>query len=185
MNIIDTFVVVDPNLISVQFDAYDEHEFRRLFNCWNDPEYLFDFFSEHEGDLCSGFFGNINIETAIHKTRKEAQILERKILFLAKHGNFNPDDALATLFKPLSDFTTKLESLEPSKAKGALSKSWLRIYAIRPFQDDPNFYIITGGAIKLTRQMKDREHTQKELEKIKITIEYLNNPEEQQLLELY
>ena len=32
MNIIDTFVVVDPNLISVQFDAYDEHEFRQNSN---------------------------------------------------------------------------------------------------------------------------------------------------------
>lgn len=185
MNIIDTFVVVDESLLSVQFDTYDQHEFRRLFNCWNDPEYLFEFFSEHERDLCSGFFGNITIETAIHKTRKYAQDLEKKILFLAKNGNVNPDYTLATLFKPLSDFSTKLESLEPSKAKGAEFKSWLRIYAIRPLQEEPNFYIVSGGAIKLTNKMNDRDHTRLELDKIKITVDYLNNPDENQLFELY
>lgn len=41
--------------------------------------------------------------------------------------------------------------------------SWLRIYAIRI---DPNVYIVTGGAIKLTAKMQDREHTQIELEKL-------------------
>lgn len=38
--------------------------------------------------------------------------------------------------------------------------SWLRIYAIKL---DPGIYIITGGAIKLTRTMQEREHTLVEL----------------------
>ena len=41
--------------------------------------------------------------------------------------------------------------------------SWLRIYAIRL---EPNVYIVTGGAIKLTRTMQEREHTAIELRKL-------------------
>lgn len=38
-----------------------------------------------------------------------------------------------------------------------------RIYAIKL---EPGCYIITGGAIKLTRTMQEREHTLKELNKM-------------------
>ena len=38
--------------------------------------------------------------------------------------------------------------------------SWLRIYAIKL---EPGIYVITGGAIKLTRTMQEREHTLVEL----------------------
>lgn len=38
--------------------------------------------------------------------------------------------------------------------------SWLRIYAIR---FEPGIYIVTGGAIKLTATMQEREHTIQEL----------------------
>ena len=41
--------------------------------------------------------------------------------------------------------------------------SWLRLYALK--QDD-NIYLITGGAIKLTRQMSERPHTLNELKKL-------------------
>ena len=38
--------------------------------------------------------------------------------------------------------------------------SWLRIYAIKL---EPGIYVVTGGAIKLTRTMQEREHTLVEL----------------------
>ena len=41
--------------------------------------------------------------------------------------------------------------------------SWLRVYAIRL---EPNVYVVTGGAIKLTRTMQEREHTMEQLEKL-------------------
>lgn len=52
-----------------------------------------------------------------------------------------------------------------SKEKARLHRvhrhaSWLRIYAIKL---DPGIYVITGGAIKLTRTMQEREHTLVEL----------------------
>ena len=53
-----------------------------------------------------------------------------------------------------------------------LHASWLRIYAIKL---DPGCYIITGGAIKLTRTMQEREHTLKELNKMEQVRNYLIN----------
>jgi len=41
--------------------------------------------------------------------------------------------------------------------------SWLRLYAIKL---DPGCYTITGGAIKLTHTMQEREHTLNELKKM-------------------
>ena len=48
--------------------------------------------------------------------------------------------------------------------------SWLRLYAIKLIQGN---YIITGGAIKLTATMQEREHTRQELVKIDRVRRYL------------
>ena len=46
----------------------------------------------------------------------------------------------------------------------------LRIYAICLEKD---LYVVTGGAIKLTRTMQERKHTSYELEKLNKCMEYL------------
>ena len=48
--------------------------------------------------------------------------------------------------------------------------SWLRLYAIKLIQGN---YIITGGAVKLTATMQEREHTRQELVKIDRVRRYL------------
>ena len=48
--------------------------------------------------------------------------------------------------------------------------SWLRVYAIRL---EKNVFVITGGAIKLTRTMQERSHTQAELDKLNQCRQYL------------
>ena len=50
--------------------------------------------------------------------------------------------------------------------------SWLRIYAIKL---EPGCYIITGGAIKLTRTMQERAHTLAELNKMEQVRNFLLN----------
>ena len=50
--------------------------------------------------------------------------------------------------------------------------SWLRIYAIKL---EPGIYIITGGAIKLTRTMQEREHTLVELARMEKVRRFLIN----------
>ncbi|NLA49809.1 MAG: hypothetical protein GX876_10155 [Bacteroidales bacterium] len=53
--------------------------------------------------------------------------------------------------------------MEKKKAYGSKRKTWLRIYALK-FGEDK--YLITGGTIKLTDNISEREHTRKELRKL-------------------
>lgn len=60
-------------------------------------------------------------------------------------------------------------ALQKSKTKPH-RKSWIRLYAIRIAK---HLYVITGGAIKLTQYMKEREHTKLELQKMNRVVEFL------------
>ena len=143
----------------------DSDEFSRLFNNWQDPEYLDGFFNKHKDDLESGFF-NFTIEEAIQKTIDEAYEFEQKILSVAEKGKESITENLQTLFKPLNNYENEIYPIpkyQKSKTYGSNYKSWLRIYAIRI---EKNVFIITGGAIKLTKTMNDREHLKKELIKL-------------------
>ena len=61
---------------------------------------------------------------------------------------------------------------EEKKQKGQYHTlaSWLRLYAIRL---ESGRYIITGGAIKLTATMQEREHTLEELNNLNRVRDYL------------
>ena len=70
---------------------------------------------------------------------------------------------LDTLFRPLDNSRMSESVLSKEKARPHYilrHVSWLRIYAIKLASD---VYIITGGAIKLTATMQEREHTRREL----------------------
>lgn len=77
--------------------------------------------------------------------------------------DISPDSNLDELFRPLYNSQSKELLLNKEKANPKTlthHKSWLRIYALK-LQD--GCYIITGGAIKLTKTMQEREHTLEEL----------------------
>lgn len=152
-------------LTSFRYDTDQPDEFSRLFSQWQDPEFLYNFFTEHIEDLQSGFFGTVSLPTAIRRTRDEARKLEHMLLQLAigKH------DDLDSIFLPLT-LEEPIE-LTRSKAKGDTQRSWLRIYAIKL---QSNVYVVTGGSIKLTRGMQDRNHTMLELRKFERCKDFLH-----------
>lgn len=150
-------------LFAFRFGTDQPDEFARLFTQWHDPEYLFEFFTEHAEDLQSGFYGPISIPTAASRTRDEARRLEKALEKLADSA-----DNLDSKFVPLA--LTEPYVLPRSKAAGDNLKTWLRVYAIKI---EPNVYVVTGGAIKLTRRMQDRTHTQQELDKLTRCRDYL------------
>lgn len=59
---------------------------------------------------------------------------------------------------------------EKAKGRRSAHDSWLRIYALRL---ESNTYLVTGGAIKLTRTMEEREHTLNELKRMEQVRNYL------------
>ena len=117
------------------------------------------FFKENIEDLIENFQIE-KISEAIQDTFEDADDLEELIL------EFPYTENLDELFRPLDVTDVKSTELTRRKARRQDRRqhaSWLRIYAIRL---ETNVYVVTGGAIKLTHLMQDREHTSLELEKL-------------------
>lgn len=149
----------DGRLWAVRYEGHPDNILAMTFEKWNDHDWLRDFFVANSCDL-SSYFKITNLNQAIYDTISDAQEMECVIL------DSISSDKLDSLFKPLENLRASEVLLGKEKAKGARNfrhDSWLRLYAIR-FQR--NSYLVTGGAIKLTRTMKEREHTLEELRKL-------------------
>jgi hypothetical protein len=169
MVIVDIFEIVDESLYSAVFEDNEEDSLSVVLDDLNNPEYLYEFFEKHEDDLKSGFFGSITIEQAVEITKDEIQKLEDDLIEIAELGKETEDNLQELIFETLHKSDTSLKYIE-TKAKGLLKKSWVRLYAI---ELAPNLYVITGGGIKLTETMNDREHLLKELDKLKAVKAFL------------
>lgn len=163
------FVRIIPeydHLWSVMADGEQVDELTMLFRQWHNAEFLLDFFIANFDDLKS-FFKIERLDQAVADTLEDADALEELVL------DFPYTEHLDELFKPLDITDSHISELTREKARNWDRKrhaSWLRIYAIRL---DPNVYVITGGAIKLTRTMQEREHTLRELDKLNRCKAYL------------
>ncbi|KAF0216138.1 MAG: hypothetical protein FD178_1336 [Ignavibacteria bacterium] len=162
------FVLQNQGLFSLKYEGEVFDEFRRVFKLWEDPTYLFEFFTENEADLKSWYGGNISIEDAINITIEDSHMLRKNILDVFKSNEKNPK-YLNNIFLPFDNETRSSDQgLERCKAK--FKKGWLRVYAINVPDDH---FVVTGGTIKLTRKMQDREYTNNELIKITNGLDYL------------
>jgi hypothetical protein len=171
MKIVTIFETQNQALLSFQYEDQINDEFDRLFDQWQDIEYLEDFFEKNKSDLNSGFFGKRTIEDAVMQTREDAKELQKQLLEIESSDENNPK-SLNSLFRPLDNITYKQDELEKTKVRGIIDRSWIRLYAIKVPE---NYYIITGGTIKLTRTMMERSHTQKELERLDNCLAFLRN----------
>ncbi|WP_353720468.1 hypothetical protein [Dyadobacter sp. 676] len=169
MEICGIFEIVPDSLYSVQFDGEPKHEFLKTFRLWSDRTYLESFFTKHYEDLLA-FWEYMSVEEAVAVTIGEGALLEETILKIARAGMHGGYDNLSAIFKPLTPVATSLEHFEKSKARGFRRKSWLRVYAIRL---GVNHFIVTGGVIKLTRTMNEREHLLNELNKMEDVCRFL------------
>ncbi len=160
--------IFGEHLKAIKYPEEEKDEFARIFELWQDSEYLEDFFETHKADLTSGHWKDINVNSAIFETYDYAEIFEERLRELSKQSPKRVKSGLDKIFKPLHDSQTQVIPLNRSKAK----QDWLRIYALRI---ESNVYVIIGGAIKLTRTMQEREHTNRELEKMEAVRKFLIN----------
>lgn len=159
--------ILDNNsLWAVRYDGAKDNALQLLFEQWSDPEWLVDFFLANMSDLTS-YFKITDINQAIYDTIDDSLSMQCLIL------DISPNADLDRLFRPLENSRINEMLLGWEKAKirnRPHHASWLRIYAIKL---EPGCYIITGGAIKLTRTMQEREHTLIELNKMEAVRNYL------------
>ena len=118
-------------------------------------DFLENFFRNNSKDLAS-YFKITDLDLATYDTLEDANELRCIIL------DISPDANIDHLFRPLENSRTAEMLLGRGKAKGRhrIHDSWLRIYALKV---EEKTYLITGGAIKLTRTMEERKHTLDEL----------------------
>lgn len=162
-------ITEDGRLWSVRYDNEDDNALATLFDNWNDVLWLRSFFKNNINDL-SSYFRVTDVNQAIYDTIEESDKIECLIMDLS------PDADLDRLFRPLSNNRTSdtLLGKEKARLKECISNhaSWLRIYALKL---SSGIYIITGGAIKLTATMQERQHTLIELQKMENVRNFLIN----------
>lgn len=163
-----TFDEITENgkLWAAHFDGETENELSKVFAKWNDTDWLYVFFEQNIADL-SSYFKITDITQAVMDTIDDSHELECVLLDLS------PDADLSMLFRPLNNNEASDVLLQKEKARLKYRfkhSSWLRLYAIKLAT---GIYIITGGAIKLTATMQEREHTRIELAKLEKVRRYL------------
>ena len=152
-------ITEDRRLWAVRYDGDEDNCLDSLFDQWNDVAWLRAFFKANSKDL-EGYFKITNINDAIRRTIDDSEQLEAIIM------DISPEANLDLIFRPLSNsrIAKCLLGKEKARLKNLVGRSsWLRIYAIKLAK---GVYVVTGGAIKLTATMQEREHTAAELAKI-------------------
>jgi hypothetical protein len=159
MKLVSIFDPTKHTLLAIQYDGEEEDEYKKALNNWADVTYLRNFFKEHESDLLYGFYQFSSVNDAIRHTIVLALDLD-DLLFEHADGEATAiENMLQSLFKPLNNNETTINDLQKSK----FQNSWLRIYAIRIA---PNCYVVTGSAIKLVRNMHEKDYLVNELKKL-------------------
>ena len=161
-------ITEDGRLWAVRYEGCEDNVLYSLFEQWNDVAWLRNFFKANSKDLES-YFKITNINDAIRRTIDDSNELEAIIM------DISPEANLDLIFRPLSNSTIGecLLGKEKARLKNLVGRSsWLRIYAIKLTK---GAYIITGGAIKLTATMQEREHTEIELRQLEKVRNFLIN----------
>ncbi|MBS1533968.1 MAG: hypothetical protein JST78_02740 [Bacteroidetes bacterium] len=159
MVIVRTFV---QNLYAFQHLPDGPDALEHVLDEWEDPLFLFNFFTENEADLKSEH----TIQEAVEITRKEVKRFRNRMVALTEATPHQ----LNEFFTNLYNNEYKATELPRQKAK----QNWLRLYALKISQEEKeDLYVITGGMIKLTLNMEDRPHGEEERTRINQCRDYL------------
>jgi len=170
MKLVSIFVENFEGLHSVHYHDERLAEYYRLFELWNDVEYLLEYCQRNQEYIYNDFWKVNRLEEFIDMIQDEAEKLEDFFLSFKENGLYVESGVIQQIFIPLNNHTTSVPSLQESKAKLEVSKPKLRFYAIRI---NKNTFIHTGGCIKLTHRMEEHPDSQIELNKIISVKEWL------------
>lgn len=176
MNLIPIFVDSETSegLYAIQYLDGDLDEFERLFDLWNDIEFITQYFATNQKHIVSEYFANVTIDELITKILNEVEELENLLESYSELGFKKAGSNLQMLFKPLHNKQYTIPPHQETKAKiddkRNFPKPLLRLYGIRL---GDNTFVITGGAIKLTKTMEEHPDTITELKKIETVKSFL------------
>ncbi len=168
MNIVSIIANEDgEGLYSIQEEEGGKDAYTAFVERTGDIEYLQNYFEANLEKL--PFFEIKSIEEAIEQTLYELEELQ---LWLQECATNEYNENLQFIFQPLYNHVYELQPYQKSKARLSPGKQWLRLYAIRL---DANFYVITGGGIKLTATMQEDSLLMAELDKLSLVEDFLRD----------
>lgn len=151
--------IFEPYLYAFQYENEDENEYDRLMNYWSDAIELEQFFTDNI-HLLNQKYKNLTIDTASEQTADIVDNIRNEIE--------DKQENLDTLFQNLNDMVSSRRNMSDQKHKN----KWVRLFAI---MIEPNYYIVTGGAIKLSEKLENHPTTLNELQKLKMCQTYFFN----------
>jgi hypothetical protein len=150
MDIINIFA---PQLYAIRYKNEALDAYNKCIDNWTDVEYVRRFVKDHQADI-----EGRDLNQVVEEIIEDAQGIDDILYELSN----STDKSINQFFAPLRNSEYQVKLL--SRQKGRVNrKSYTRIYGIRIESD---CYVITGGALKFTQFMKDREHTYQELKNI-------------------
>ncbi|MBV6641471.1 MAG: hypothetical protein KI791_12160 [Cyclobacteriaceae bacterium] len=156
MRISSILPVIPEKLFRVVYNDNDENILVKLQDQWTDTQWLRDFFLQFKKDL-DAIPEPFTVNQAVNQTISDADDL-----FLALYESNGEN--LSKLFKPLhGKKEPDIRNNQAQKGRIQRRRTWLRIYAVH-FDGK---YIITGGAVKLTNDMR-RPHLRHEIYKLEL-----------------
>lgn len=168
-------------------DEYFLDIFTKLFQLWNDFNYLQAYFEKHRSDLEHPFWNNISLEDAIFVVLDQAADFQDELMAIEYkmkgYENLKIKDVFKTFHQ--NEFLIKPREKRETifrKGKPYFNHPILRLYGI---ELEDGSIVITGGGIKLTRQLEPsiRETELKRLRKVQdfLKSEHINSKEDFEL----
>ena len=93
-------ILENNTLLAVRYDGEDDNSLRKVFNQWDDPEWLREFFIENMADSES-YFKITDVDQTIYDTIDDSNELECLILDISPYAD------LDKLFRPLGNSRTQ------------------------------------------------------------------------------
>ncbi len=147
--------IFDDQLFAFKYENEKVNEFDRLMDLWTDVYYLKTFAEKNKVS---------NVIEFINEILKNAEEIQNFLDNLSQSNN-----QCRFYFQPLQNSEQhRILALH----KGKIRKNRLRYYAIKL---DENSFVITGGAIKMSRKMSEHPQTAHELVKLQNARSYLNS----------
>src|SRR5687767_2622997 len=91
-------------LYAMHYDGEVQDEYERLFDLWDDTEYVFEYIKANQEYLKSEYFEGANPDEITNKVLKEAIELD----CLLEDHFYDEDKTLQMLFIPLNNHTTSI-----------------------------------------------------------------------------
>ena len=161
-------------LYAMQYPGQEVDEFERLFDLWNDVEYVQQFCMANQSFIASEYFNGVSTDSLEVQIIDEASELEIVLAAYCDGGFEGNGKTLEMLFRPLNNneflFPVRQETKAKLNDRNYFPRPLLRIYAIRLGK---NTFVVTGGAIKLTRKMSEHPDTRKERNKLTLIKNFL------------